>query len=281
MTESLAVTNTTAQSGGKSNDPWRTVDCLWPSENESGSARPLRDGWSAQATTNFVFVNEADHSPRFKALKRHTVRAQARIHSARLLKQQAKTGLRQLAPQKRGHGASRFLAHDKCRPLTILERRKVAGSGSKPLAHSNDLSFGDDAALSEESSPERVDINTTVSQLSNSQGKLEFYPQIFRAKSDLIGITTTQAWNSSHLSPRGVLGAGRADPFLSYPRLEPDIPELADLCKSFNIVRKSSIGFLYSSFTPSSRTHNYQISLTCYLGYTLMIIHTNSILATP
>jgi hypothetical protein len=246
MIENSAVTNTrtTAQSREGSRGPRRTADGPEPPEDEPGSPRPPRKGRIIHTTTDFVFVNEANHSPQFKALKRHTVRSQARIHSARLLKQKHKTELRPLAPQKRGHSASRFLPHDKIRPLAILEGRirTVAGSDSdsKPLAHSNDPSSGDDVTLSVESSPEGVDINTTVSRISNSQGKLEFYRKIFGTKSDSIRITTTQPRNSSYLSPRALLGAGRVDPFLSYPRQEPDIHELADLCKSSNVVRRSS-----------------------------------------
>lgn len=248
MIEKSAVTNITAQGRGELTSPSRTVDSLGPSRDESCLSRPLRKGRITNAT-DFVFVNEANHSPRFKALNRQRVRSQASSHGARLHKRKHKTLLRLLAPQERGHGASQFLPYDKSCPLTILERRTAADSDSKPLAYSNDLSSGDDATLPEESLV--IDVNlpviesspeadTSVSKPSNSQGNLEFCRRVCEAKSDSIGITTRQPWNSSPLSPRGLLGAGRVDPFLSYPvkRPDTDIHELVDLCKS--VPRRSS-----------------------------------------
>jgi hypothetical protein len=253
MAEKSAVTNTTAQSGERLIGPSTTVDSLGPSGDESGPSRPPRKERMTDATTDFVFVNETNRSPRFKALNRQRVRSKARSHSARLLKQKPETGLRSLAPQRRGHGASRFLPRGNSRPLTILERRTVAGSDSKPLAYSNDLLSGDDATSSEESpvidvnlsviesSPEAEDTNTSVSQPSTSQGHLDFYHKLWGRKSTSIGITTRRPRNSSHPSPRGLLGAGRVDPFLSYPveRPDPDIHELVDLCKSSIVPRRS------------------------------------------
>jgi hypothetical protein len=101
----------------------------------------------ANDTTDFVFVNEANHSPRFKVLNRHKVRSQACSRGA-LLKKKYETGwrtkstrLRPLARQGRGHDGSQFLPHDKSCALAIRERRTPADSDGKPLDHRQNLEF--------------------------------------------------------------------------------------------------------------------------------------------
>ena len=119
-----AVTNTSTQSLGS----LRTIDSLGPSRDESVSSRSRRKARMANDTTDFVFVNEANHSPRFKVLNRHKVRSQACSRGA-LLKKKYETGwrtkstrLRPLARQGRGHDGSQFLPHDKSCALAIRER---------------------------------------------------------------------------------------------------------------------------------------------------------------
>jgi hypothetical protein len=119
---------------------------LGPPGDEFGSIAPLDR--MTNATADFVFVDEANHSPRLKALNRRRVRSQARSTRARFLMQKHKTGqwktvstgLRLLAPQEREHGA--FLSYDTSCPLTglTLRRPTLVGSDSKHLAYSNKLS---------------------------------------------------------------------------------------------------------------------------------------------
>jgi hypothetical protein len=139
-----AVTNTITQSLGS----LRTIDSLGPSRDESVSSRSCRKVRIANDTTDFVFVDETNHSPQFKALKRYKICSQARSRAA-LFKKKCETGwrtkstglrpLRPLAPQGRGHSGSQFLPHNKSCALTIRKRRTFADSDGKPLNHRQNL----------------------------------------------------------------------------------------------------------------------------------------------
>jgi hypothetical protein len=91
----------------------------------------------ANDITDFVFVKEANRSPRLKALNRRKVRSQARRKNYEAGGRTKSTGLRSLAPQGHEYGDSQFLPHEKSCALAIQKRRRLADSDGKPLNRQN------------------------------------------------------------------------------------------------------------------------------------------------
>jgi hypothetical protein len=118
-----------------------TINILEPSRDESVPSRSRRKARMANDTTNFVFVNEANHSPQFKALNRRKVRSHARRKKYETGGRTKSTGFRALAPQGRGYGGSQFLTPEKSGALAMTKRRTPADSDGKPLDHRQNLGF--------------------------------------------------------------------------------------------------------------------------------------------
>ena len=213
--------------------------------------------------TNFVFVNEINSSPdgvgdrqQVKSL----VRSHARKHFAKEFKQKHKGRSRkEAAPQKwtplaskdPGDNTAEFLLHDDCCPSSVLERPGLPDSDTCALAYGTDFPHEDDSAVIEshmaplKSPPESANSSASASHASILRGDLATYckacggkihsPIAQRHKTNQKGKATTRhEWEvSREQSPLEFLGAGRVDPFSSYPVEKPDraMHELMDLSK--------------------------------------------------
>jgi len=186
----------------------------------------------------FVFVKEyATDSPEYKATGKtlSKVRSRARTYAARNFKQRHKIGqktdstkVKLLAPQEIETHGFRFLPPHKTCHSSNLD----TSAFQDPGLEDNDIYFE-----------------------SRGENSLAISQRI-RAKQNRM-ITTIQQRNGSLPSPRELLGAGRVDPFMSYPTETPDygIHELLDVGESFrggsfvlgfsSLAKSASIGMNY------------------------------------
>ena len=164
----------------------------------------------------FVFVKEyGTDQPEYKATGKtlSKVRSHARTYAARNFKQRHKIG------QKGDSTEVKLLA-----PQVI----ETHNSNFVPL-HNSYQSSRLDTSVSQD--PD-LDLDNDIYHESRGENGLAIRQRV-RVKQNRL-ITTIQRRNGSLPNPRELLGAGRVDPFLSYPLEFPDhdVHELLDVGKS-------------------------------------------------
>jgi hypothetical protein len=236
------------------------MDISRSSTDEVGPSRPFS---RPNATIDFLFVNESSDLPAYRVGNRQDIRSHVRRHAARHFKQKHKTGQKKVAKERKwallasrdpDHFASELALHHEDCPSALSEQTWLASSDPDPLAYSKGLPFEDDPTIPEvigvnppsamKAFPELRDTDDLVLNEPNIEGDLGYYCKSCGAQlHSPIGLTTRvhanggrmiktgQVWK---LSPVEILGAGRVDPFLSYPVEKPDryLHELIDLGKS-------------------------------------------------
>jgi hypothetical protein len=203
-------------------------------DEESPSSRLSK----SNATIDLLFVNESSDLPPQPVGHRHDIRSHVRRHVARNFKQKHKGGAKTISTQRK-------------LPLLLASRDQVQ-LASKFVLHHHDLPSalqpGSNSPSTLTARPERHDRNEPASPELEVLGDLGYYCNICGAQLqspvDLTGLVhandrrvnmTRHAWRPP-LKPRlvEILGAGRVDPFLSYPVEKPDryVHEVIDLCES-------------------------------------------------
>jgi len=242
-------------------------------ESGSTSTRPIQDGIST--STEFIFVDQTPNSPENSAVNRLKVRSQARSHAAKIFRKKHKTGQRNesakvktLVSKEPHYHDSEFLSFPSGCPPTFPELSTVMGSNSNYYTY--DLAGGDASAIPGESPPiegiftgpgsfsEASDAAPCASLSPHPVKNLELYCKVRGSSINSISLrlrerggsmvpTVRQSRNGMLPSPCELLGAGKVDPFLSYPieRPSPNVHELVDFCESlyanFSLFRQSCL----------------------------------------
>jgi len=213
-------------------------------------------------TTDFAFVNESGASAAYKPGHRENVHSHVRKHVAKQFKQKHKIGRKAEAadnPLASGHSgyndeSQAVSLDDYCLP-TLFGIASNTNSLGYPTSTSNKLAAlvpKDSAAIEIPAStsalpPGTVDDNPPV--ISPSDQQVHFGPHYRGPRRMLISsdrrfhpgdgrcsATVPKLKESIAPSPLQFLGAGRVDPFSSYPIRKPDraLHELVDLCEFDN-----------------------------------------------
>jgi hypothetical protein len=269
------------------------MDITGSSAGEAGPSQPF---FKPNTTIDFLFVNETGDSSAYRVGARHDIRSHIRKHCARHFKQKHKIGQKKvakgqkwipLASQNPGHSTSEFPLQDEGSQSTLLERPWLASFDIDRLAHNNGVPYRDYSTISDhpeaigqpvalKSFPELRDTDDSESNEPNTEGDLGSYCKTCRAQlHSPIGLTkqaqandrrmimTRRVWRTPlELSPVEILGAGRVDPFLTYPVEKPDhsLHELMDLGKppDPDVLPVTSTSASPQRFSLKLTTHSYQ-----------------------
>jgi hypothetical protein len=166
-------------------------------------------------TTSFMFVNETSDSPAYKVGDRQHIRSFVRKHSARQFKETHKTGWKKGATEQNW----------------------------KPLA----TAIGSNQTLVVESTTAHPVINVLGATVRDVRSNLPSYCEAYGGQGNYRRLNKRSRQKSMNMilgkqglrrllepSPLEILGAGRIDPFSSYPVEKPDrsLSELMDYGKS-------------------------------------------------
>jgi hypothetical protein len=229
---------------------------------ESGPS--FRQAYKSNPTTKLLFVNSTSDSSSYRVGNRKEIRSHVRKGVARRFKQKQTYGERKLTAEPRsktlatyvvGRGGCELSSHDREYPTSLVERSRLGVAEQDPFFLATNLPFREVLILDDEPNA-TDDTSAEESELIaiSSSKTTKFHRYGYGApassktcsqqlKSRNLGQRLQKEGGSLSmrrgpqgqmtLSPLEILGAGRVDPFWSYPVEKPEssLHELMDFGK--------------------------------------------------